>query len=195
MKNIPLFALLLVVCLLAIALFNLRKSFETFETLQESGLPLVLLDNVMPKKQMYFTEMNGNDIQSIVKLASPSSSIVELLKKLNTSLQAVDPFTYKVPFRVVHKLESNGITTLTIYREGKMYGFLVDYNNVSGEARATGFIPEQDINMYQGMDDDVYRAYPLNSDLTVVSKEETSKIMEQQASAIYQDRGIRCQKS
>lgn len=184
--------LFFIVFIFAIANLLSIKRHEHFEELSQQilGLPLVLLDSVEPKKQMFYKELNRQDIEQLLKVATPSKSIQELISKMNMHLQNFDRFTYQIPFKVLKVMTINLATTeLLIYREGKMYGFCIIWDHQSGDAKATGFVLEQDINTYIGYDKHTLQPYPIKNVL-LPSQQYIDTTLQQQASAIYQDRGI-----
>ncbi len=167
-------------------------STEKFEISYDKGLPLVLLHTIAPKKQMYFTELDQRHIEDLIMNASPATSVKDLLKKINAMLKEYDPFTYDNPYKMVRKNEIDDDTIqLLIYRDGKMYGFFVEYSVSSGRGVVTGFVLEQDIRAYMGDNGDFTHAYPISNEYTYESNDQIKELLEQQASAIYQDRGIK----
>jgi hypothetical protein len=167
------------------------SSTEQFQISNDKGLPLVLLDTITPKKQVYFAELNQGDIEDLVRNVSPSRSVGDLLNKMNTMLKEYDPFTYDNPYKMIRKNEINDDTTqLLIYRDGKMYGFFVEYSVSSGRVIVTGFVLEQDIKTYMGDNGEHSYTYPISNELMYKNNEQIEALLQQQASAIYQDRGF-----
>jgi len=182
--------MLVLVCILSA--YTRKPQLPHIEPFNDVGMPLVLLDTIQPKKQMFFTEINGSDIEELLKSISPSKTINQLIDNINTSLQQYDQYTYNIPFKVLQNITIDKQTSqLLIYRNGKMYGFLLNYNNKTGNAHATGFVLEQDINSYKGLDDIVFQSYPLkNESVPLWSNSDVVRTLQQQADAINQDRGI-----
>lgn len=151
----------------------------------------MMLDTINPKQQMYFTELNQQQIVRLVRDVSPSSSIGELIKKINLLLPQYDTFTYNVPFKLMRETIIDARTSqLLIYRDGKMYGFLLTYNTKTGTANVTGFVLDQDINTYMGFDDDITQRFSKEVNNASWTSTDVNFILQQQASAIMQDRGL-----
>lgn len=185
-----LFSLVIVACTLQ--LMVQYSSTEQFQMNHDKGLPLVLLDTITPKKQVYFTELNQGDIENLIMNVSPSRSVDDLINKINTMIKEYDPFTYDNPYKIIRQNEINDdIIQLLIYRDGKMYGFVVEYIVSSGRAIVTGFVLEQDIQTYMGDNGEHSYTYPISNEMMYKNKEQIEALLQQQASAIYQDRGIR----
>ena len=167
---------------------------ERFSIQFDTGIPLTLLDTVKPKEQVYFTELSKQNIINLVKSASPSTSIVDFVQKLNNNLPMYDSFTYKTPYRLVRANTVDGATNvyqIVIYREGKMYGFVVNYVPNSKLSKPIGFILEQDIRMIQGTSEPSYKNYDIKNDSVVHSTADIEAILHQQAQAIFEDRGLK----
>lgn len=164
-----------------------------FENIE--GLPLVLLDTMNPLPQMYFKELGHKEFVALVRSASPSSSIENLISKINSMIDTYDPYTPNVPYQLKHTYtNTQGNTRALLYRDGKMYGFLVDYKQSTGIAIPIGFILEQDIIMYKGFDKTTLSRqyqYPVNNNELVNSQEQIDNTIQTQAYAIYQDRGLK----
>jgi len=197
-RRYVLLLMLILVCVMSAYSISQTKvsHIEAFEPMYatriDNGVPLVLLDTIKPKQQVYFREIDNSDIQELLKSISPSKSINDFIDSINASLQQYDKYTYNIPFRVLQNIAIDKQTSqLLIYRNGKMYGFLLNYNNETGNAHATGFVLEQNINSYKGLGEVGFHTYPLeNARVPLWSKSDVVKTLQQQADAINQDRGI-----
>lgn len=163
-----------------------------YATHNDIGVPLVLLDTIKPKKQMFFTEINGGDIEELLKSVVPSKTVNELIYNINSLLPQYDQYTYNIPFKVLQNVHINKQTSqLLIHRDGKMYGFLLNFNHQTGNVQVTGFVLEQDINSYKGLDDIGLHSYPIrNESMDIWLNNDVVWTLKQQADALEQDRGL-----
>ena len=187
------FFLSLIIIFVIVWTISVHKNYK--EYFVENGLPLDLLDTITPLPQMYFKELGHQEFVEIVRLASPSSSIDNLVGKMNSLIKTYDLYTSNIPYQLKYTYTiSQDIVRVLLYRDGKMYGFLLDYNKRTGIAVPVAFILEQDIMTYTGIDKTnvtrQYEEYPINNNILVGTINEIDTTLQKQSSAIYQDRGL-----
>jgi hypothetical protein len=187
------FLLSLIIIFVIVWTISVHKNYK--EYFVENGLPLDLLDTITPLPQMYFKELGHQEFVEIVRLASPSSSIDNLVGKMNNLIKTYDLYTSNIPYQLKYTYTiSQDIVRVLLYRDGKMYGFLLDYNKRTGIAVPVAFILEQDIMTYTGIDKinvtRQYEEYPINNNILVGTINEIDTTLQKQSSAIYQDRGL-----
>lgn len=165
---------------------------------ENQGIPLIFLNSIQAPITAYYKEL---DSQSITKLVSKATNLVTIdsfISHINSWLPSFDRFTADVPFKVVSQKDITSTTKqLVIYRDGKMYGFVVEVVIGKG-ATVTGFVLEQDIKVNSGFDPlgSNIRLYDSDAkefsrkDVISTMQQEIDAMLQKQSDALLQDRGI-----
>lgn len=178
-----------------------HESFREYEPLvlgDNQGIPLTFLKTIQAPSTAYYKELDAAAILKLVSKATNILTIDSFIATINTWLPSFDAYTANVPFKVMSQKDLNSTTKqITMYRAGKMYGFVVTIVIGQG-ATVTGFILEQDLTMQQGTDPlgSNVRLYDVDAnqfsrkEIITKMQEEVDALLKKQSDALLQDRGI-----
>lgn len=203
---------LVVTLLLAISLItaisfilNHVQKNETFRELvtpltlgENQGIPLTFLSSIKAEDGAFYKELDENSIKQLVSKVSNILTIDAFVANINAWLPSFDNYTASIPFKVISQRDLSSTTKqITIYRAGKMYGFVVEIIIGKG-ATVTGFTLEQDIKVNSGTDPfgsnvrffDTDAKEFARKDIITKMQEDIGEILRKQSDALLQDRGI-----
>lgn len=203
---ISLIMLLILIVIISLIFYYLQKgSLESFQHVntpltigENQGIPLVFLSSMQAPDNTYYKELDAKAITQLVSKVDNIITIDAFIANINSWLPSFDDVTGDVLFKVVsHKELSNNTKQVTIYRDGKMYGFVVEVTIGKG-ASVTGFILEQDIKMNLGYDPigsntrlyDIEPKQFARKEIITKLQQDVDEIVKKQSDALLQDRGI-----
>lgn len=189
---------------ISLILYHLQKN-ETFRELatpltlgENQGIPLTFLSSIKAVDGAFYKELDENSIKQLVSKASNILTIDAFVANINSWLPSFDKYTASIPFKVVSQRDLSSTTKqITIYRAGKLYGFVVEII-IGKAATVTGFTLEQDIKVNSGTDPlgSNVRFYDTDAkefarkDIITRMQSDISNILRKQSDALLQDRGI-----
>jgi hypothetical protein len=192
------------IIVISLILHHVQKN-ETFRELatpltlgENQGIPLTFLSSIKAVDGAFYKELDENSIKQLVSKASNILTIDAFVANINSWLPSFDKYTASIPFKVVSQRDLSSTTKqITIYRAGKLYGFVVEIT-VGKDATVTGFTLEQDIKVNSGIDPlgSNVRFYDTDAkefarkDVITRMQGDISEILRKQSDALLQDRGI-----